>query len=132
MTLYDVYLRFLATPDPSALAENASLSYITTTTTVAGAADVVKHLTGLRKHLNKTKEDVLSVIEGRDGLRIALETETTLEFTVSGGPYLPGLDDNFVADRAVRLAVVRLLIPLQMKESPPQPANRDSDHRRTL
>lgn len=109
MTLYDVYLRFLATPDPSALAENASLSYITTTTTVAGAADVVKHLTGLRKHLNKTKEDVLSVIEGRDGLRIALETETTLEFTVSGGPYLPGLDDNFVADRAVRLAVAHFV-----------------------
>ncbi|KAL8416738.1 hypothetical protein RB596_007043 [Gaeumannomyces avenae] len=109
MALQNAYLRFLAAPDPSALAENASLSYITTTTTVAGAAEVVKHLTDLRKHLNKTKEDILSSIEGRDGLGIALETETSLEFTVSGGPYLPGLDDNFVTDRGVHLVVTHFV-----------------------
>ncbi|KAL8413920.1 hypothetical protein RB594_005234 [Gaeumannomyces avenae] len=109
MALQNAYLRFLAAPDPSALAENASLSYITTTITVAGAAEVVKHLTDLRKHLNKTKEDILSSIEGRDGLGIALETETSLEFTVSGGPYLPGLDDNFVTDRGVHLVVTHFV-----------------------
>lgn len=122
MALRDAYLRFIAAPDSSALAESASLSYITTTTSFAGAAEVVKHLTGLPKHLNKSKEEVLSVIEGRDRLGLVVELDTALEFTLSGGPYLPGLDDNFVADRTVHLAIVRphpLPLPATPLSAPP-------------
>jgi hypothetical protein len=32
--------------------------------------------------------------------------DTAFEFISSGGPYLPGLDDNFLADRTVYLPIV--------------------------
>lgn len=37
---------------------------------------------------------------------ICLDVETTLEFVTGGGAYLPGLDDNFLADRVVTFPIV--------------------------
>lgn len=35
------------------------------------------------------------------------EVETTLEFVNDGGAYLPGMDDNFLADRILTVLIVR-------------------------
>ncbi|KAK4136429.1 hypothetical protein BT67DRAFT_439424 [Trichocladium antarcticum] len=107
MALEALYKRFLAAPSSSALAENASLHYVTTTTSFTGAADIVKHLFSVRNKIKKKQEDVLFAIENPDV--VVVEAETTLEFLTSGGPYLPGMDDNFIADRTVHLPIIHIV-----------------------
>ena len=104
MALAAVYQQFLTAPNPSHLADNATLNYITTTTTFKGPSDIIKHFNTLRKQINKKKENVLSLVHGQHA--VAIEIETGLEFVTSGGPYLPALDDNFVTDRTVYIPIV--------------------------
>lgn len=99
------YKQFLASPNSSLLAEGATLHYITTTTSVRGATDIIKHYSTLRKQVNKTGEEILEVIDGKNV--VAFQIKTSLTFVTSGGPYLPGLDDNFLADLDVALPIVR-------------------------
>jgi hypothetical protein len=110
MALQAVYRQFLAAPSSSLLASNATLHYVTTTTSFRGPAEIVKHLSSLANQVKKKKEEFLSVIEGQDAA--AFEVDTTLEFVTSGGAYLPGLDDNFLSDRTVYLPVVRTLFAI--------------------
>lgn len=105
MALAGVYKQFLAAPNSSQLATDATLNYITTTTSVKGPTDIIKHLNTSAKQLKTKKQEFLSAIEGQNA--IAAEVDTVIEFLTSGGPYLPGLDDNFLADRTVYLPVVR-------------------------
>lgn len=98
------YKQFLASPTTSVLDDKASLHYVTTTTSISGATDIIKHLTAIHKQLKKKQEDILTEVEGQD--KLALEVDTVIEFLISGGPYLPGLDDNFLSDRTVYLPVV--------------------------
>ncbi|KAL7628166.1 hypothetical protein AAE478_002364 [Parahypoxylon ruwenzoriense] len=107
MALAAVYKQFLAAPNSTQLAAEATLHYITTTTSYNGPADIIKHLNTLVKQLKKKKEDFLSIIEGQNG--IAVEVDTALEFAISGGAYLPGLDDNFLADRTVYLPIMHIV-----------------------
>ncbi|KAF6836865.1 hypothetical protein CPLU01_03446 [Colletotrichum plurivorum] len=102
-----IYKQFLAAPSSSLLASNATLLYITTTTSYNGPTEIIKHLTTLRNQVKKKKEEILDVVEGRDA--VAAEIETSLEFVTSGGVYLPGLDDNFLADRTVHLPITHFV-----------------------
>ncbi len=104
MALQAVYQEFLSSPNSSVLAADASLYYVTTTTTVQGSTEIIKHIGTTRKQVKKNKEAVLSAIESATSL--ALEVDTALEFLTSGGPYLPALDDNFLSDRKVYLPIV--------------------------
>lgn len=104
MALQAVYKQFLAAPNSSALAQNASLHYITTLTSFHGPTDIIKHLNSTRNQIKKNKEDLINVVEGQNAL--AAQVELTLEFQDDGGPYLPGLDDQFLTDRIVYLPVV--------------------------
>lgn len=104
MSLQSVYEQFLATNDASLLATNASLHYITTLTTLKGAAAIDKHLSGQIHELKKKEEKVLDVVEASNAL--VVEVHTTIEFLTGGGAYLPGLDDNFLSDRIVTFPVV--------------------------
>ncbi|KAF6236558.1 hypothetical protein HO173_005339 [Letharia columbiana] len=106
-SLKSVYQSFLASPNASALNNDASLNYITTLTTINTAAAIIKHHAAHQKVLTKKEEKVLSCIEGRDAL--CLDVETTLEFITGGGAYLPGLDDNFLADRVVTFPMVHIV-----------------------
>lgn len=103
--LKSLYQSFLASPNASALTDDASLNYITTLTTINTAAAIVKHHAAHQKVLTKKEEKVLSCIEGIDAL--CVDVETTLEFITGGGAYLPGLDDNFLADRVVTFPMVK-------------------------
>ncbi len=107
MSLKEAYKSYLANPTAGLLAENASLNYIMTLTTINTATSIVKHNLAHQKALKKKEEKILSCIEGSDA--ICCDIETTLEFLTGGGAYLPGLDDNFVADRVVTFPIVRLL-----------------------
>lgn len=104
MALSRAYQSFLAAPATSALAPGASINYVPTTTTVTEPNAILKHIAAQGKLLKKKGEKVLSTIESSNGL--CLDVETTLEFVNGGGAYLPGLDDNFVADRTVTFPVV--------------------------
>lgn len=108
MALQAAYKQYLASPNSSFLAENASLHYITTLTTFHGSAEIIKHLNTQSKKLKKKDEQIVDVVEGTNSL--ALETELTVEFVSGGGAFLPGIDDNFLADRVVTILVVRLFI----------------------
>ena len=103
-SLKAAYQNFLSNPDGSALNDEASLNYITTLTTIKSSAAVVKHFAAHQKVLKKKEEKVLNAIESNDAL--CLEIETTLEFLKGGGAYLPGLEENFLADRIVILPIV--------------------------
>ncbi|KAI1843375.1 hypothetical protein JX265_006201 [Neoarthrinium moseri] len=107
MALPDVYKQFLAAPNPSLLASDAALHYVTTTTTFRGAADIIKHLNTQQNQIKKKKQEFLTVIEGQNA--VAIEVHTVLEFVTSGGSYLPGLDDNFLADHTVDLPVTHIV-----------------------
>ena len=104
MALQAAYQQYLATPNSSFLAENASLHYITTLTTFHGPAEIIKHLNNQTKKIKKKSEKIIDVVDGSSSL--AVETELTIEFLNGGGAYLPGIDDNFLADREVTLLVV--------------------------
>ena len=108
MSLQKKYQSFLATPTATALSSYASLNYITTLTTINDAAAIAKHLSNQTSTLKKKEEKVLSTVEGENA--ICLDVETTLEFLTGGGAYLPGLDDNFLADRIVTFPIVRILL----------------------
>ena len=110
MTLNDTYQRFLDRPSQGALADKAALHYITTLTSISDAPAIIKHLQVQEKLLKKTKQQVVSVVEGRHALSV--DVETTLEFLNGGGAYLPGLDDNFVADRTVTFPMVSPQCPV--------------------
>ena len=104
-SLKAIYQDFLAQPRADALSTDAaSLNYITTLTTITPAAAIVKHVAAHQQVLKKKEEKVLSAVEGEGAL--CLEVETTLEFITGGGAYLPGLDDNFLADRVVTFPTV--------------------------
>ncbi len=98
------YKQFLASPSEALLADNASLHYLPTTTSVSGPQPIISHLRLANKQVSKKKEEILHVVNGSNA--IALEVDTGLEFQTSGGPYLPGLDDNFLTDRLVFLPIV--------------------------
>lgn len=102
------YKQFLASPNSSLLADNAKLHYITTLTSFTGAAEIIKHLTALRRQVTKKKEEAFNIVEGQDA--IVAEVDTALEFLTSGGTYLPGLDDNFLSDRIAYLSIVSSLV----------------------
>ena len=104
MALQAAFKQFLASPNTSLLAHNASIHYITTLVTYNGSAEIVKHLNSQGHQLKKKKEDFLDVVEGQNAL--AAEVETTIEFLTGGGAYLPALDDNFLADRTVTFPIV--------------------------
>ena len=110
MSLADSYKQFLAAPNASLLANEASIHYVTTTTTIQGTDDIVKHFKSFSAQLRRKKEEFLNVVEGRDRV-IAVEVDTVIEFLTGGGPYLPGLDDNFLADRVVYLPIVCIAVP---------------------
>ena len=101
------YKQFLASPSSSLLADKVSLHYVTTTVSVSGPAEIIKHLNTVQKQVKKKKQDILNAVDGQASA--AFEVDTALEFLISGGPYLPGLDDNFLTDRVVYLPVVCLL-----------------------
>ncbi|OCL11737.1 hypothetical protein AOQ84DRAFT_437484 [Glonium stellatum] len=107
MSLSAKYQQFLANPSTAALAEKASIHYITTLTTINEPTAIIKHLSAQSKQLEKKSEKVLSAIESSNGL--CLDVETTLEFIFGGGAFLPGLDDNFLADRTVTFPVVHIV-----------------------
>lgn len=107
MTLRDTYARFLAAPSTDALAASATLHYIATLTSIHDAPAIIKHLTVQEKLLKKTKQDILDAVEGNGALSV--DVETTIEFSSGGGAYLPGLDDNFVADRTVTFPMVHIV-----------------------
>ena len=103
-SLKALYQSFLAKPNASALTDMASLHYITTLTTIHTAAGITKHFTAHDKVLKKKQEKVLNAVESPNS--VCLDVETTLEFLQGGGAYLPGLDDNFLADRIVTFPMV--------------------------
>jgi hypothetical protein len=107
MALQTAYKQFLAAPNPTFLAQDASLHYITTLVTLNGSSEIIKHLKSQDHELKKKEEKFLDVVEGPNAL--AVEVHTTIEFLSGGGAYLPSLDDNFLADRIVTFPIVCLI-----------------------
>lgn len=103
-TLRAKYEAYLAAPSTGALAEGASLNYVPTLTTIVEPTSILKHLAAQQKLLKKKSERVLSAIESSNGL--CVDTETTIDLIAGGGAFLPGLDDNFLADKTVQFPMV--------------------------
>ncbi|KAI9722612.1 MAG: hypothetical protein M1812_001543 [Candelaria pacifica] len=107
MSLKALYQQFLARPTSAPLTEGASLNYITTLTTISEPDLILKHIAREEKQLKKKEEKILDAIEAQDA--VFLEVETTIEFLTSGGAYLPGLDDNFLADSIVTFPITHVV-----------------------
>lgn len=109
MALQAAYKQYLASPNSSFFSEKASLHYITTLTTFNGPAEIIKHLHSQSNKIKKKEEKVIDAIEADGALFV--EVETTLEFVIGGGAYLPAIDDNFLADRTVTFPIVSINQP---------------------
>jgi hypothetical protein len=104
MSLTQTYERFLASPNPLSLAEDASLHYIPTLKSFSQQGPVVKHLESQNKDVVSIKSaKTISAIEGANA--VALETNTTLEFISGGGAYMPGVE-SFIIDMTATLPMV--------------------------
>ncbi|KAI4807111.1 hypothetical protein E4T44_11191, partial [Aureobasidium sp. EXF-8845] len=103
----DTYLSFLRSPSESALASNAALHYITTTTSIHESAAIIKHFQAQDKVVKKKSENVLSSFGTSDGA--VVETDTTFEFIRGGGAILPQMDDNMLADSVASLPMVHVV-----------------------
>ncbi|KKA30128.1 hypothetical protein TD95_002002 [Thielaviopsis punctulata] len=101
------YKQFLSAPNAALLSPDATLHYITTTTTICGADNIIKHLGQVSKQIKKKAENVIDEING--GGASMLELETVMQFVVNGGPYAPGLDDNFLTDRTVTIPITHIV-----------------------
>jgi hypothetical protein len=110
----DTYLSFLRSPCESALASDAALHYITTTTSIHESAAIIKHFQAQDKVVKKKTENVLSSFGTSDGA--VVETDTTFEFIRGGGAILPQMDDNMLADSVASLPMVRTSIELTMHQ----------------
>lgn len=118
MSLKTLYEKFLARPEQDLLAPNATLNYITTTTTFTGAEAVVKHLHSQNRVVTKKAEKVLSTVEGRNSL--CLDVELTAQFVSGGGSYLLSLDENFLIDLVVTFPLVGALSTALENDSIPR------------
>ncbi|KAI4161433.1 MAG: hypothetical protein LQ342_004836 [Letrouitia transgressa] len=106
-SLKAIYQGYLAEPNAIAFASDASLNYIPTLTTINKSDAIGKHITAHQRVLRKRHENLLSAVEGDASL--CVEVETTIEFITGGGAYLPGLDDNFLADQVVTFPIIHIV-----------------------
>lgn len=106
MALAAKYQSFIAAPAQEALAPAAALHYLPSSTSVSGPTAIARHLRAQADQV-KAKHNFVHAIETARALSV--ESETTLRFDTGGGAYLPGLDDNFLADRVVTLPVVHVV-----------------------
>ncbi|KAF2397397.1 hypothetical protein EJ06DRAFT_147467 [Trichodelitschia bisporula] len=107
MSLQARYNDFLRSPSAAQLHESAALVYIPTLTTINEAPGILRHLAAQAKLLTKKTERIINAIESERAL--CVDVETMIEFQSGGGAYLPGLDDNFVADKTVVLPMVHIV-----------------------
>lgn len=105
MALLNHYHKFITSPHVSSLTEKSSLHLITSLVTIEGPSAITKHFQG--DQLKFKDHKFLDFVEGPSSLAVIIET--TLEFITGGGFYLPGLDDNFIADQNVTLPVVGII-----------------------
>lgn len=104
MALTGIYTQFLKSPTTAVLADGVAIHYVPTLTTINEPTAVIKHLAAQSKLLHKKSENVISAVEG--SFSISLEVETVIEFVSGGGALVPGLDDNFLADKIVTFPLV--------------------------
>ncbi|KAG8626819.1 hypothetical protein KVT40_005764 [Elsinoe batatas] len=102
-----IYQSFLRAPRIEQLAANASIHYITTTTTILKPDAIIKHLEVQSRAVEKKEEKILNVTEASNGL--CIETETILQFRNGGGVILPGMDINMLADMTVVCPMVHVV-----------------------
>lgn len=110
----DTYLLFLRSPSESALASDAALHYITTTTSIHESAAIIKHFQAQERVVKKKSESVMSSFGTSDGAIV--ETDTTFEFIRGGGAILPQMDDNMLADSVASLPMVRTDLALTLSQ----------------
>lgn len=106
-TMASVYTAFLQSPSTAALASDASINYINTTTTINEPTGILKHLAAQQKQVEKKQEKVISTVEGPNSL--CLETQTTLKFNTGGGAYLPGIDENLLDEKEVTIPLIHIV-----------------------
>ncbi|KAI5371063.1 Putative NTF2-like domain superfamily protein [Septoria linicola] len=102
-----VYLSFLQSPSTGVLASDASIHYITTTTSINEPTAILKHIAAQAKQVVKKEEKVLYTIEGDNGCSI--ETQTTLSFRMGGGAFLPSMDSNMLDEREVTFPLTHIV-----------------------
>ncbi|KAK4935387.1 hypothetical protein LTR66_015463, partial [Elasticomyces elasticus] len=107
MALQAKYQQFLARPSASDLADNSSINYITTLTTINDSAAIVKHLQAQEKQVKKKSEKIIGAIENDNAL--CVDVEETLEFDAGGGAFLPQLDDNLITNKTVVFPAVHIV-----------------------
>lgn len=104
-TLQDVYDRFVAQPSVDDLHSEATLSYISSGTNVAGPEGIVKSILRSRHDVQIT-EKVLAYHVGYSSLTV----ECAAQCKFKDGPswIAPGVDDNLIDGKVCNIALVWL------------------------
>ena len=117
MALASSYQTFRTTGNPAGLCSDAALHYVPTLLTHKEPTAIAKHLAAQAKELLK-KEEVLSSVETATAL--VQEVQTRLEFRTGGGAYLPGLEENLIADQMATVVIVSWTFALRGTSVPRQ------------
>jgi hypothetical protein len=102
-SLKEVYDRFVAQPNADDLHADASLTYISSGTKVAGANEIVKYLFAARSDV-KVTENVLACHIGHASVTV----EVAAECAFKNGPswIAPGVEANLLDGMIVKIALV--------------------------
>ena len=110
-SLKDVYDRFVARPNVDDLYGGATLSYISSGTSVKGANQIVQFLLSSRNDVQIT-ENLLAYHVGPGSLTV----EVAAECKFKNGPswIVPGVDGNMIDGMVVKLPLVRTTLSLRV------------------
>jgi hypothetical protein len=103
--MQDIYDRFTAQPSNDDLAgKDATLTYVTSGTTIATATEIVQFLARARKDV-QVQETVLAAHEAKDVLTLEIAAEC--KFKNGGSWIVPGIEANMIDDVVAKIALVK-------------------------
>jgi len=101
--LQDIYDRFTAQPSTDNLAADATLTYVTSNTTLSTAPEIVQFLARARKDV-QVQESVLAAHEAKEVLTLEIAAE--YKFKNGGSWIVPGMEANLIDGVVAKIALV--------------------------
>lgn len=112
MSLCSLYQQFRAAPCVSFLADDASVTYLSSGLRITGQQQIVEHLAAAQFEV-VCREAVVAQHECDSS--IVLEIDAHITFTAGSGPFLPATATGLLSKRSARLLVVHTVMFDDMK-----------------
>lgn len=106
MALIDFYKNFRARPKSDALADTATVLYVSSGAVFAGIQHILEHYAKSEYEFS-LEEEILCSHEAKSS--VVLETKARITFLRGPGPFVPTLSLNFVADEKITVYLTHIV-----------------------